>query len=327
MTTFVGIPLYRPFRALREPEDRSRRLRASGPTFAKGARAWFRARAAEGDEGTARPAAGLHSGLIWKGSGCCSVGQDDRRPRWLLCAGGGYYGKSGGWVRTVLHRMRDLARREGKPGAGRRRSPANELIAASSGVQGLSLLRGRGISRLPAATTARDERGGSLRDLPRTRRALVPRGDRRSAGAAGRRWNCRRIGSPAISGGTSRTTDGRRCGSCSSASGIARPGRILPRRPFRSTAASRCAAASRSIPMRGIGSATATRRIPHYESVVLHVFTRPGAAEFFTRTAQHRLVPQVLLDLDAAYRRAACAAASRLGPVRRRPCAICRTTK
>ena len=33
-----------------------------------------------------------------------------------------------------------------------------------------------------------------------------------------------------------------------------------------------------------------------YESVVLHVFTRRGNAEFFTRTLDHRSVPQVLLD-------------------------------
>ncbi len=36
---------------------------------------------------------------------------------------------------------------------------------------------------------------------------------------------------------------------------------------------------------------------PDYESVVLHVFTRTGGAEFFTRTVQHRDVLQVLLDL------------------------------
>ena len=36
---------------------------------------------------------------------------------------------------------------------------------------------------------------------------------------------------------------------------------------------------------------------PDYENVVLHVFTRSGAGEFFTRTAQHRNVPQVLLDV------------------------------
>jgi hypothetical protein len=36
---------------------------------------------------------------------------------------------------------------------------------------------------------------------------------------------------------------------------------------------------------------------PAYESVVLHVFTHAGAGEFFTRTASHRNVPQVLLDL------------------------------
>lgn len=35
---------------------------------------------------------------------------------------------------------------------------------------------------------------------------------------------------------------------------------------------------------------------PDYESVVLHIFTRTGGGEFFTRTAQHRHVPQVLLD-------------------------------
>lgn len=37
---------------------------------------------------------------------------------------------------------------------------------------------------------------------------------------------------------------------------------------------------------------------PNYEAVVLHVFTRTGGGEFFTRTAQHRLIPQVLLDLN-----------------------------
>jgi len=36
---------------------------------------------------------------------------------------------------------------------------------------------------------------------------------------------------------------------------------------------------------------------PDYESVVLHVFTQTGGGEFFTRTAQHRNVPQVLLDV------------------------------
>ncbi|HSI12263.1 MAG TPA: DUF2851 family protein [Chthoniobacter sp.] len=34
----------------------------------------------------------------------------------------------------------------------------------------------------------------------------------------------------------------------------------------------------------------------NYESVALHIFTRRAPTEFFTRTAQHRLVPQVLLD-------------------------------
>ena len=36
---------------------------------------------------------------------------------------------------------------------------------------------------------------------------------------------------------------------------------------------------------------------PDYENVVLHVFTRAGGGEFFTRTLQHRNVPQVLLDV------------------------------
>jgi hypothetical protein len=37
---------------------------------------------------------------------------------------------------------------------------------------------------------------------------------------------------------------------------------------------------------------------PDYEGVVLHVFTRAGSGECFTRTARHRNVPQVLLDLS-----------------------------
>ncbi len=37
---------------------------------------------------------------------------------------------------------------------------------------------------------------------------------------------------------------------------------------------------------------------PDYEAVVLHVFPQAGPAEFFTRTAAHRNVPQVLLDLE-----------------------------
>lgn len=36
---------------------------------------------------------------------------------------------------------------------------------------------------------------------------------------------------------------------------------------------------------------------PDYEDVVLHVFTERGAADFFTRTARHRNIPQVLLDV------------------------------
>jgi hypothetical protein len=39
---------------------------------------------------------------------------------------------------------------------------------------------------------------------------------------------------------------------------------------------------------------------PSYESVVLHIHTRPPATECFTRTLEHRLVPQVLLDLTTA---------------------------
>jgi len=38
---------------------------------------------------------------------------------------------------------------------------------------------------------------------------------------------------------------------------------------------------------------------PQYERVILHVFTECGTnSEFFTRTADHRFVPQVLLDLS-----------------------------
>jgi hypothetical protein len=38
---------------------------------------------------------------------------------------------------------------------------------------------------------------------------------------------------------------------------------------------------------------------PAYDRVVLHLFTEPGNTESFTRTSQHRLVPQVLLDVGA----------------------------
>ncbi|MDQ3621254.1 MAG: DUF2851 family protein [Verrucomicrobiota bacterium] len=37
---------------------------------------------------------------------------------------------------------------------------------------------------------------------------------------------------------------------------------------------------------------------PDYDSVILHVFTRTGPLECFTRTSENRLVPQVLLDLS-----------------------------
>ncbi len=38
---------------------------------------------------------------------------------------------------------------------------------------------------------------------------------------------------------------------------------------------------------------------PAYESVILHVFTYASPGEFFTRTASHRNVPQVLIDLES----------------------------
>jgi hypothetical protein len=37
---------------------------------------------------------------------------------------------------------------------------------------------------------------------------------------------------------------------------------------------------------------------PNYENVVLHVCLHTGSEDFFTRTAQHRHVPRVLLDLE-----------------------------
>ncbi|MDB6155395.1 MAG: hypothetical protein JWL90_3848 [Chthoniobacteraceae bacterium] len=41
-----------------------------------------------------------------------------------------------------------------------------------------------------------------------------------------------------------------------------------------------------------------------YESVILHLFTQRGTLDFFTRTLQHRNVPQVLLDITALTHRA-----------------------
>ena len=38
---------------------------------------------------------------------------------------------------------------------------------------------------------------------------------------------------------------------------------------------------------------------PAYENVVAHIFTHAGPGEFFTRTASHRNVPQVLLDMES----------------------------
>ncbi|MHA3770727.1 DUF2851 family protein [Verrucomicrobiota bacterium sgz303538] len=38
---------------------------------------------------------------------------------------------------------------------------------------------------------------------------------------------------------------------------------------------------------------------PAYEDVLLHVFFANGSTDFFTRTARHRLVPQLRLDLDS----------------------------
>lgn len=37
---------------------------------------------------------------------------------------------------------------------------------------------------------------------------------------------------------------------------------------------------------------------PHYEPVVLHVFTQRPETECFTRTVEHRMVPQILIDIS-----------------------------
>jgi hypothetical protein len=62
---------------------------------------------------------------------------------------------------------------------------------------------------------------------------------------------------------------------------------------------------------------------PDYESVVLHLFTQSGGGEFFTRTARHRNVPQVLLDLtridDAPNAQAAAKPGRCLAPLRELP--------
>jgi uncharacterized protein (TIGR03790 family) len=107
MTTFVGDPLYRPYKGAGELEERP----ASGEwaELRQGARLWFSTERAAGDGMLRAAAQKEHSGVIMEGLGLLQLGAEDRDAALASFAQAReFYGKSDDAMRVAIHEILQL---------------------------------------------------------------------------------------------------------------------------------------------------------------------------------------------------------------------------
>jgi hypothetical protein len=107
MTTFVGDPLYRPFKGASELEERP----TSGPwaDYRKGAQLWFSAERAAGDEALRSAGRKNQSGIIMEGLGLLQLTVNDRDAALgSFQKAREYYGKTDDAMRVAVHEIIQL---------------------------------------------------------------------------------------------------------------------------------------------------------------------------------------------------------------------------
>jgi hypothetical protein len=137
MNTFVGDPLYRPYKGVAELEERP----ATGEwaDFRQAGSAWFSTDRAKGDEDLRALGKKNHSGMIMEGLGLLQVSVNDRDAALASFATAReYYGKTDDAMRVAIHEIIQLK------GANRdadAKALADKMIAAVPHSPAVDLLR------------------------------------------------------------------------------------------------------------------------------------------------------------------------------------------
>lgn len=137
MTTFVGDPLYRPYKGAVELDEKP--VTGEWADFRQASRAWFSTDRAKGDEDLRALGKKDHSGMIMEGLGLLQVSVNDRDAALASFAlAREYYGKGDDAMRVAIHEIIQL---EGSNRDADARSLAQKMIAASPRSPAVDLLR------------------------------------------------------------------------------------------------------------------------------------------------------------------------------------------
>jgi hypothetical protein len=154
MTTFVGDPLYRPFKGAAELEEKP--TAGEWADFRQAGIAWFSTDRAKGDEDLRAAAKKDHSGMIMEGLGLLQLSVNDHDAALASFAQAReYYGKGDDSMRVAIHEILQL---QGGKREAEAKTLAQKMIAASPHSPAVDLLRALTDTRVstppPAAQTA-----------------------------------------------------------------------------------------------------------------------------------------------------------------------------
>jgi hypothetical protein len=137
MTTFVGDPLYRPFKGAAELEEKP--TTGEWADFREAGSAWFSVERAKGDEDLRAAAKKDHSGMIMEGLGLLQLSVNDRDAAMASFEQArAYYGKGDDAMRVAVHEIIQLqaAHRDAEA-----KALAQKMTAASPHSPAVDLLR------------------------------------------------------------------------------------------------------------------------------------------------------------------------------------------
>jgi hypothetical protein len=150
MTTFVGDPLYRPYKGAAELEERP--TTGEWADFREAGKAWFSTDRAKGDEDLRQLAKKDHSGMVMEALGLLQLSVNDRDAALASFAQAReYYGKGEDAMRVAVHEILQLqsANRDAEA-----KALAQKMIAANPHVDAVDLLRALTEVRIPAPPPA-----------------------------------------------------------------------------------------------------------------------------------------------------------------------------
>jgi hypothetical protein len=146
MTTFVGDPLYRPFKGAAELEERP--TTGEWADFREAGKAWFSSDRATGDEALRAAAKKNHSGMIMEGLAFLQLSVNDRDGAMASFEQARqYYGKGDDAMRVALYEIMKLQEANRDADA---KALADKMIAANPHAESVDLLRALVETRISA---------------------------------------------------------------------------------------------------------------------------------------------------------------------------------